>query len=277
MLVRKIVLLKGGIMSICVALAVPDGIVLAADTQTTWSQWILKAKDKKTNQDIELAQPIQLPIGWSRMAKKLFKLSFGGVNYAVCCAGVASINQKTIYSILKSQEKSYSGDGTYSDVTGYCVEGLKKEFRKEFKAEDLSTVPINNIVQLIFASFIEGDVSQPVLENICVFTGAAKVGEEDNSSGVYKSWKNSENGIFGCCWIGESRFISHIVNHQNKDLPPIQGQYHMMTLEDAKDYVKFLVEYTCDFQRFAVMVPTCGRPIITAKLTPDNCEENVVQ
>jgi hypothetical protein len=42
-----------------------------------------------------------------------------------------------------------------------------------------------------------------------------------------------------------------------------------MTLEDAVSYTKFLAEFTCDFQRFAIMVPTCGKPVVSAILTPE--------
>ena len=45
-------------MSIGIAVAVPDGIALAADTQTTWNQVILKAKDKNTGNEFDLANPI---------------------------------------------------------------------------------------------------------------------------------------------------------------------------------------------------------------------------
>lgn len=263
-------------MSICVALAVPDGIALAADTQTTWNQTILKAKEKNSQKEVELAEPIVVPIGWSKMARKLFKMTFQNNTYALCCAGAASINQKTIYSILKSLEKSYSGDGSYSNVVTHCVEGLKTEFKKQYKTEDLPSAPLN-VVQLIFAGFHNNDVSSPILEVMYIFSGKIQqVDGKEDSSGLFKSWENSKKGTFGCCWIGEGRFIGHLVNHQNKDLPQIQGQYHMMTLEDAKDYTKFLVEYTCDFQRFAVMVPTCGRPIAIAKLTPEIYEETII-
>jgi hypothetical protein len=49
-----------------------------------------------------------------------------------------------------------------------------------------------------------------------------------------------------------------------------------MTLADAVDYTTFLVRFTCDFQRFAVMVPDVGRPIVSATLTPDGYSQQVV-
>src|SRR5262245_29724898 len=46
--------LKGRNMTIAIGLAVPDGIALAADTQTTWSKAIETAKDKNTGKEFEL-------------------------------------------------------------------------------------------------------------------------------------------------------------------------------------------------------------------------------
>ena len=62
-------------------------------------------------------------------------------------------------------------------------------------------------------------------------------------------------------WIGRTEFISHLVTHQNPTMPPIQGQFELLSLADAVDYTKFLVDFTCDYQRFAIMVPDCGKPI----------------
>jgi hypothetical protein len=93
-------------MSICIAIAVPDGIALAADSQTTWNQTITQAAQRGTNQKFDLAQPINVPISWSRMAKKLFNLKINDNSYAICVAGTALLNHKTIYSILKLLKKT---------------------------------------------------------------------------------------------------------------------------------------------------------------------------
>jgi hypothetical protein len=49
-------------VTIALALAVPDGIALAADTQTTWSQSVSKVREKGTGRDVELETPLLLPI-----------------------------------------------------------------------------------------------------------------------------------------------------------------------------------------------------------------------
>ena len=114
-------------MSIGIAIAVPDGIALAADTQTTWIRSIEKAKDKQTGNDIELADPIRVPVGWSRMARKLFSVDINGVTYAILTAGEAQLNLKTMYAVFRSGAKKYTGNGEFSHVSRFFVEHIKNE------------------------------------------------------------------------------------------------------------------------------------------------------
>lgn len=265
-------------MSIGIAIAVPDGIALAADTQTTWNNIILRAKDKKTGNEFDLAEPIAVPVGWSQCARKLFSVVLGGKTYAIITAGEANLNHKTMYAIFRSATKKYSGNGTYDDVVHYFVDQLKIELCAAFSAtpNTLSSSPLK-ICEFILAGFEEDDVAKPAVESHLVFSGQLNVDGKPNNSGHLKKWSNRNQPTrYGGCWIGQAAFISHIVNHANKDLPPISGQFEMMTVADAVDYTRFLVAFTCDFQRFAIMVPNCGRPITSATLTPESFEEKVV-
>ncbi|MFI5180126.1 MAG: hypothetical protein ACHQPI_01900 [Thermoanaerobaculia bacterium] len=76
-------------MTIALALAVPDGIALAADTQTTWNRTLTTAREKGTGRDFELESPILVPIGSSRLARKLFSIRMNGLQLAVAVAGTA--------------------------------------------------------------------------------------------------------------------------------------------------------------------------------------------
>lgn len=262
-------------MTIAIAIAVPDGIALAADTQTTWTQTILKAKQKGNKEEFELDEPIVLPVGWSKMTKKLFQLEFNENNFAICTAGAARLNSKTMYAIFKSLEKSYKGNSNYSEIIEHLVEGIKEQFRLHYKTDDLSKSEINSI-NFIITGYENQDVSKPFIERHMVFSGEIPINGNKDSSGHIRTWKNNEQIRYGGCWIGRSEFITHIVNHKNKSLPAISGQYELMSLADAVDYTKFMVEFTCDFQRFAVMVPDCGRPIISATLTPEEYNDEII-
>jgi len=263
-------------MTIAIAIAVPDGIALAADTQTTWQKIITKVKEKGTDREIELSDPISVPIGWSKMAKKLFALKFNGEAIAICSAGLAIINSKTMYSVFKSFEKSYSGPFDLQIISQYLVDGITEELKAHHNVSDLSLAP-ESFCHFIIAGFEQRDVSKPFLERHLVFSGTANINRKKDSSGHFCQKVTSGINRYQGCWIGREEFISHVVKHSNKGLPPLSGQYYLMSLADALDYTKFLVEFTCDFQRFAVMVPDCGRPIISAVLTPDGYEESVME
>jgi len=262
-------------MTIAIAVAVPDGIALAADTQITWHKTITTAKEKGTEKEFELHEPIRLPVGWSRMAKKLFSLTFEGASFAICTAGASSLNKKTMHAIFKSLEHSYSGEPNCDQVTKHFIDGLKDQLRQQHGTEDLSSAPVT-VCQFIIAGFEEQDVSRPFLQSHIVFSGKITVDGNENSSSYILRWSSKQEQPYGGCWIGRAEFITHIVNHNNPSLPPISGQHHLMTLADAVDYTRFLVEFTCDFQRFAIMVPDCGRPIVSATLTPEGYQAQVI-
>ena len=262
-------------MTIAVALAVPDGIAIAADTQTTWNQSIYRVREKTTGRDVELATPIFLPIGWSRLARKLFSLKLGDRTFGVAIAGTALLNNRTIFSIFKSLEQSYKGPGEYDAVIQFLSDGLKEQLRKQLAVGDLAQASQIVEVSFILTGYEDQDISRPILRSLSVYSGRPPIPNETKFPGDRLIWQNSAQDRFNCCWIGRGEFIRHVVNHNNQLLPPMHGQYAMMTLADAVDYVRFLAEFTCDFQRFAVMVPDCGRPVVTATLTPDGYTEHV--
>jgi len=266
-------------MSIGIAIAVPDGIALAADTQTTWNQTIIKAKDKNTGKDFDLAEPIIVPVGWSKMAKKLFSLNLAGKNYAFITAGMAHLNTKSMFAIFQSGAHKYKGDGSVDNVTQYFIDYLKTEISHHLSCSttELKNKPIN-VSEFILTTYEENDVAKPVIESHLVFSGILKINGNQNDSGYLLKWSNKKQpNRYGGCWIGRSEFITHVVNHKNTNLPQISGQFGMMTLSDAIDYTRFLIEFTCNFQRFAIMVPDCGRPVASITLTPEGFEEKILK
>jgi len=210
------------------------------------------------------------------MSRKLFPLKFKEYQFTVCVAGVAILNSKTIYSIFKSMEKAYSGNQNPKDIIDYLAKGIKDQFKLHYKTEELSRIGLN-ILEFIISGYENQDVSKPFIESHMVFSGEININGKKDTSGHRVTWGNSDQtNRYGGCWIGRQEFISHIISHKNNQLPPIQGQFGFMTLADAIDYTKFLVNFTCDFQRFAIMVPDCGRPIISATLTPEEYKEEII-
>ncbi|TVR80746.1 MAG: hypothetical protein EA412_04420 [Chitinophagaceae bacterium] len=263
-------------MSICIAIAVPDGIALAADSQTTWNQTITQVKEAGTGRIVSLEKPIQQPISWSKMARKLFDIKIQDSIFGVCVAGTAILNHKTIYSLFKSLEASYEGENNYDAIVKYFVHGVQKQMQVQLGTEELKNATQRLSVDFIIAGYENKDVSKPRIESHMVFSGKIMIDNNLNDSGHIVRWRNTKGSArFGGCWIGRTEFISHLVN-QKSNLPPIQGQYELLSLADAVDYTRFLVDFTCDYQRFAIMVPDCGKPIISAKLTPSSYSEEII-
>lgn len=254
-------------MTIAIAVAVPDGIALAADTQTTWTREITQAKVKGINEPVTLETPFRQPIGWSSGARKLFPFDYGSHKGAIITAGTALIGDLSARAVFKKLEQQCPKTDSCEEVVQFLANGIKNELRAAFQVNDLAKSPIV-VLEFVFASFENNDITKPYLSSNVVFSGTLVINGVANTSGHIQRWHNSP-GRYSACWIGRPEYIAHIVNHNNPNLPPISGQYHFMTLEDAINYATFLAEFTCDFQNFAVTVPDCGKPVVAAVLTPE--------
>jgi hypothetical protein len=266
-------------MSICIAIAVPDGIALSVDSQTTWMKTISHVNEKSSGKLIELEQPIIMPISWSKMARKMFSIEFSGITYAFCVAGLALLNQKTMLSIFSSLRSKYNGDGSFDEVVNFIKEGLKDEMMIHLNIVDLKSALVVLDIEFIISSHVDNNISKPRIESWLIHSGKINLANGILlDKGEYKKWTNLEDSKYnlGGTWIGMTDYISHIVAHQNPTLPQIQGQYELLSLSDAVDYTNFLVNFTCDFQRFAITVPNCGKPIISATLRPGAYSEKII-
>jgi len=172
-------------MSIEIAIAVPDGIALAADTLSSWSTSITKAKDKKTGEEFDLAEPINIPVGWSRMTHKLFDVNMDGKKYAIITTGASHVNSKSMYAVFLSGEHKYKGNGSCQDVSKYFIDHLKKELADQLSCsvQDLSKQS-RITCDYILAGYEENDVAKPVIESHIVYSGTISI--NNNTSRISK-------------------------------------------------------------------------------------------
>ena len=169
-------------MSIGIAIAVPDGIALAADSQTTWNQAINRVKEKISGREVELAEPINVPVGWSRMARKLFSIDMNGTPYAVITAGMAHMNTKSMYAVIHSGTRTYTDSGSINKVGPFIVNHLKNELSKHLscKTDQLDKQPVN-VCEIILATYEDKDVAKPVIESHLVFSGTLQINGKNDS------------------------------------------------------------------------------------------------
>jgi hypothetical protein len=261
-------------MSIGIVIAVPEGIVLSADSLVVLDQIVTHARDKQSKKEIELEKPIRIPVGFSKKVRKIFPLRLGNTLYAVCVSGATIINGRNVSEIIKSSEKNVECEQSFKGITDYLVDTISSELKKEAREDDLSKAKAN-VVSFILAGFKNNDPTQPIIESHIVFCGNLVYQGETNYTGHIIDSSNADHNKYGACWIGRSEYITHIVNHKNTDLPMFNKNFELMSLSTAAECSKFLVGFTCDFQEFAVTAPDCGRPIMTAYLTPTEYRENL--
>jgi hypothetical protein len=258
-------------MTLVLALVVPDGIALVADTWTTRSHTVRHATDKSTGLDVELREPVEVALGGSHLSQKLFGARFAGRSYAIGVAGTHVVNHKTVHAIIQSLELHHVGSGAFEAVRDAIVSALHVEMRHALGVDDLATAPQLH-VDLLLACFADGDLTKPILCNQLVFSGTLAGPNGTSLTGtVEKSRIDAAQGAVGVMSMGRTELVSHLVNHPVPGLPPLLASLELMSLADAVDCAKFLVRATCEYQRFAPMVPDCGLPMTVVALTPEQC------
>lgn len=260
-------------MTIGIAVVVPDGIALAADSLNTWMTAISKCQTKQYG-EAELAKPIVVASGSASGARKLFPFSYGKNGQgkgAVLISGEATLGQHSVKSIFKNLELSDAIRKTTDcdKVFSLIVAGLKDSLRQAFaEGRPLKEGPSRSMA-FAFCSFRDGVIIKPFLRAATVFSGVRRAaGQPDNDTGEFIFFDIQDKPT-GWAAVGETQYVSHLLSHKNPDLPPISDQWSLMTLAEAVDYVRFLVGFTCDYQRFAIVPKTCGGKVVTAILTPD--------
>ncbi len=195
----------------------------------------------------------------------------------MCTSGTALIGRKTIHTVVQNAQKNYDGASDFDSVRAHITYALKKEFCTALKVDEqeLKNCDYSDI-DIIIAGFDEVDVSKPRIEKYTIFSGVRREGGVRDDSGIYKGFTNvAEDGeyAFTACCIGETSYTDHLLTHDQEKIPGLTDNLILWSLSDAKDFCEFLVNFTCDYQRFSAMVPTCGRPIISAVLTPLSYKE----
>jgi hypothetical protein len=161
-------------MSIGIAIAVPEGIILSADSLVVLDQIVTHARDKQSKKDVELEKPIRIPIGYSKKVRKIFPLRIGNTLYAVCVSGSTVINGRNVSEIIKSSEKEVEEEQGFAGIADYLVNTITSEFRKESKEDDLSKAKAN-VVSFILAGFKNNDSAKPIIESHIVFWNLSRI------------------------------------------------------------------------------------------------------
>lgn len=234
---------------------VPDGIVIASDSLASHQNPLqlppLNLHHKCGNcgheEDLGLnvpPPPIGVPVNSSPLANKLFYVGQIGVSFH----GAAAVGGRTLCNhVLNYVHTDYAPTKTVrevaEDLSKLLHDGLKKD------VGDLDKIP-EGVAPLGFqiAGYDPSD-----LDSGSTFVAA-----------IGRDQKIEDTRQHGVTFGGQGDVAQRIYR---KALPTDNVSLDLMTLSDAVDYARFLIQATADFQRFAKMVPQVGGPIDIAVIT----------
>jgi hypothetical protein len=241
-------------MTLAIALRVPDGLVIAADSlMTTIGHVEIKAEietecpncNKKFKLDKLTPPPIPVPSSTSAYAQKVFPfLDYCGV----ATFGQAILNEKTIYYHVKMIEKAQKEEKlTATQVSDILYNYFNKEVEKHYKDFDKAPPDFKPLGFLIAG--YDGDTSKTIIVHI---------GKKSKKETIVKS---------GCTFGGDGAVVNQLWA-LSKSSPQQSTNYAAFSLQDAIDYSEYLINTTANFQRFANMIPTVGGEVDIGLITP---------
>jgi len=245
-------------LTINVSVRVPDGIVLASDS--------LASSFKPVQANIQL-QPfdcgkcgatikpglVQAPVGVlpgssTPLASKLFYVG----NYGVTFFGAAAINGRSVFNhVMMFRTKSFDPRAGLAQIASQLAEQLQEAVVADpmIKQAPQGTL----IVGFQVCGYDEVDIDVGQTSVVTLTAGKAPSIKEQKRE-------------FGVTVTGQQEVAKKLFANLSGGVSA-QPNFTTMTLPDAIDYAKFLVQATSDYQRFADMVPNVGGPVEVALIT----------
>lgn len=261
---------RGARMTIVVTVKVTDGIVLAADSATSF-----------TDATGHVAKVYN-------SANKIFNLvkvwPIGAMTYGAGSIGTESIStlSKTLRDRLTPRKPLHQSDRIALDKASYTIEDVAKKAKEFFEERYKAAYP--DPVPGYFLGY-----------RVCGYSKPANLPEaweikilENSSEGPVKIY---EDAHFGPRWAGESEALDRLilgVGSKTEEVlvalgasPDVAQQTFLqlvthlyanlflpaMPIQDAIDLAHFLVETAVKFSHFSLRPPTVGGPIEIATIT----------
>lgn len=244
-------------MTINVSVRVPDGIVVASDSlassflQLQQQIQIGPPKCHQCGADQPpgvVTAPISVPGGSTPLATKLFYVG----NYAVTAFGAARINGRSMYNhVMMFVTTALKGDMPLMDVAEGLSAQLQDAINKDPQCQRAK--PGTPVGGFQVCGYDADDIDMGRIAIVALRIGKdPEIKLQEQRYGVVVTGNNEiTNMLFNVPAGGKS----------------VQPSYDNMTLPDAIDYARFLVQTTSDYHRFANMQPMVGGPTDIALIT----------
>jgi hypothetical protein len=254
---------KGLVVTLNVSLCVPDGIVIASDSLATLSEPISKKINvdstcPKCNEPIQLKDvqipPFSVPSSSFPYAQKLFSIKS---KLGLTCYGLSHLNGRSMYSHITELEAKLPIPPENGDYVESVKDSVIKYFDNQIALECKKT-GFNLGLQpddwfpfgFQIAGFIRDANGEPATKIYWV-----RMGKKSDAKLV-------NNPVF--C-TGDPTVVNLLWPGGN-----LTANVTAFSLQDAIDYVKFLIRTTADFQRFSGKWQTVGGDIDIALITNRN-------
>lgn len=247
-------------MTIAINIAVPEGLVFAADSRQTYTN---------ARNDVRVS---------SDNAQKLFQL---GPRHAAVTYGWAFLCNRNIHSHIQDFKTTVSPDLKTEDLAKALAKYLTEQYNAHIEKEyDAPVDEKNYALALLVGGYDTGDKEGKVYEIYVPGEDAHVVQTTDNR--------------VGAAWRGHTLVIGRLLKGFDPRLRELEGfeekisktmesspldyliDYWSMTLQDAIDLATFLVHTTIQMQRFSDgirnapgMSANCGGAIEVAVIEPE--------
>lgn len=252
---------SSGAVTLNVSLRVPDGIVIASDSLSTFMQPVqqkvtVKGKCEKCGEVTEIKDaqvpPVSVPSSTWPYTQKLFPLKdrFGLATY-----GWGFVNNRSIYNhvidLIPKLPKEDGDEDYFETLSNFVV----KYFHDQL---------IAYLEKLQLPVELQPDDWAPFGFQFVGFK-RPKNGEATSCTHLIRIGKKTNIECYdeiGCTISGDPTVV-----HMLWNAPSHRLNLASFSLQDAVDYTKFLIRTTADYQRFSGSLPTVGGDIDVALLT----------
>ena len=243
-------------MTTNVSIRVPDGIVVASDSLASslvavQQQFQLRMKCGNCGHDNPSGPiqtpPIAIPGSSTPLANKLFYVG----NFGMACYGASTINGRSLFNHLMVYRTTQYRDGmTLHEVADAFASVLDAAIAQD---PVMKGAPNGNPVGgFQISGYDTDDIDTGKTSIVDLHIGQKPVRQDTQS--------------YGLTVTGNAEIAEMLASGPQKGASskPNCGR---MTIPDAIDYARFLVQTTSDYHRFADMVPTVGGPTEIALIT----------
>lgn len=247
------------ILTITVAVIVPDGIVIAADSLAIISSplSVMCPECEETTQVKAINCPqcqklftYQTPTSHSKFAQKVFKIDLNNRSVGVAVDGMGMVNGRTIESHIRTFSRTKpteieTVEGLATELTSYFHEEFIKDYGGVENIPEFKEPPLG--LQVVGYDSQEATKGQLISCSI------------DKEPGM----KAMEEYLINL--RGDHYVVGKLLSNLRAEIP-----FNLIPIQDAIDLAIFLIETTIRYQRFEKQISTCGGPIDVAVVTPSD-------